>query len=666
MSGQLILFTPNTELEPSANIAAFVSAYRQSDVLGARTQFDKDVWDVGYQKGRNSLHRVNFSTRDAAAQNKPVPTLQQPFLDFAKAMLVYLQDTRPVLSQSTRLAALRNLEAALQDLNKGGRPTAVSPQVLDRALELARGSISAKVAYRIAGQLELIAKFMSSKGFIGLRQPWRHGMKRPQENGSRISQVALEARQKKLPSAATLRALGCIFHEAVEPADVLVSSFTALMLCAPERINEVLRLRRDCVVPGDGRFAGRTGIRWPGSKGFENTTKWLPSQMAPIALEAVGRLKAVTDEGHKLGDWYSDNPREMYYHAGASHLRHNDVLSLDELALTLWGEAGTRGAANTWARGKGLKSIPIGKRRIGYLREDVEQVVLSMLPATFPYVPGDSSLLCKDALVVVRADEMHAKRATYLCMFYCVDQGTIHNRLGVPGKESIFDRFKFTEDDGTGIGLNSHSLRHYLNMLAQVGGLSSAEIAIFSGRKDIRQNRAYDHMSSSEVQAPISAAIRSGFTTSLVPAGSRSIANRSEFNRLGVVAAHTTDYGWCMHNFAAEPCQMYRDCINCEEQACIKGDAHKEVNLRQLKQEVEFLLGQANQALSKEEYGADNWVKHHTVTLGRVNALLAVMEDPSVAEGARIRLDLVVNSPLITTQAPTLPLNARRARNAQK
>ena len=116
---------------------------------------------------------------------------------------------------------------------------------------------------------------------------------------------------------------------------------------------------------------------------------------------------------------------------------------------------------------------------------------------------------------------------------------------------------------------------------------------------------------------------------------------------MGVPAAHTTEFGWCGHNFAAEPCQMYRDCINCEEQECIKGEQQKEANLRQLKSETEYLLKAARQALTDEEYGADNWVQHQTRTLERVNALLEILADPDVPTGARIRLD-IANAPLIT------------------
>lgn len=153
---------------------------------------------------------------------------------------------------------------------------------------------------------------------------------------------------------------------------------------------------------------------------------------------------------------------------------------------------------------------------------------------------------------------------------------------------------------------------------------------------------------------------------SLVPATSRNLVNRNDFKGIGIVAAHTTEFGYCTHNFAAEPCQMYRDCINCEEQECVKGEVHKEVNLRKLKDETEYLLSEARIALSDEEYGADNWVRHQTMTLERVNALLSIIDNPSVPIGAQIHLDLVSNAPLITEQPDALPINARRVRKALK
>lgn len=654
VSASVLHFTPKAELGPQANLQAFVELCRCSEVLRARGQFEQPSWDVGHHKGRISTHRAIFSTIEAASSRSDEPHLPEPFLSFSKAALVYLHDRRPVVSQAQRVSAFRFLEAALRDSNKGSRPTEVNSEVLDRAVELARNTVSPSVAYRIAGQLALIADLMREKGFIAMRQAWVHGLKKPSEPGSRISKEALKVRQEKLPSAAALRALGGIFQQATKPRDVLVSSCTALMTCAPERINEVLRLKRNCFVRGDGRFVGKLGMRWPGSKGADDTTKWLPTEMAPVAEQAVRNLLKLTAPAHELAEWYTRNPDKLYLHEGAQHLRNREVLSTAEIGLILWGrdDGQAKKSANIWAKTTHqLELVPLSGRRIGYRFADVEDAVLSLLPKTFPYAPGAPDLLLKDALGVVRVNECHGCRGTYLCMFKYVAQGDIAQPLkrhdGLP---SIFDDFDYQEDDGSPIELNSHSLRHYLNMLAQMGGMTSAEIALFSGRKDVSQNRAYDHMTSDEVQAPISRALQAGMNGSLVTpesARAKPLIRRSSFQLSTGTAAHTTDYGWCMHDFASEPCQFHRDCINCEEQECIKGDEHKEANLRSFKAETELALKVAKEALSEADYGADAWVAHQTQTLKRVDALLKILQDPKVPAGARVRLDLT-GAPLIT------------------
>lgn len=655
MSAPVLHFTPRAELGPQGNLEAFIALCRKSEVLRANEQFDCNTWELGYLKGKNTKQRAIFSTLEASRRADAEPCLPAPFLDFAKAALVYLEDSRHVAALGIRVIALRCLEAALREHGKGSRPTAVTAEILDTAVALARQQRSPGAVYRVAGQLRLLSNLMRDKGFVSLRAPWQHGLKKPDEPGSRISKEALTARQEKLPSPAALRAIAGVFREADRPADVLVVSFSALLLCAPERINEVVRLKRNCIVEGEGRFEGFLGLRWSGSKLAEDTTKWLPSQMAPIAREAVGNLLKVTAPASEIAVWYTANPGTLFLHEGAKHLRRKEVLSAAELSLILWGNEGSAAAARNWAKDSAkLEAVPLERRALGYRFADVERAVIGMLPDTFPHMPGDPRLLCKDAMALMRVNENHSSRATYLCMFCCVDYSTIANALGTikDGRDTLFSRYGYLEDDGTPITLRSHSLRHYLNTLAHLGGLSSAEIAIFSGRQDERHNRTYDHMSSSEVQAPISAALKSGFTSDLVPvAGARDLVVRGEFKGKGLRAAHTTDYGWCEHNFASEPCQMYRDCINCEEQTCVKGESQKEANLRRLKDETEHLLQQAKVAFSDEEYGADTWVAHQSRTLERVNALLAILEDPAHPTGTRVRLAVDNTPTVITTDA---------------
>lgn len=649
MSASILHFTPRAELEPAENVDEFIEMCRQSEVLKAHLQFAKNVWDVGQLKGHNKVHRAVFSNLEASSKSDSEPCLSEPFLSFAKAVLVYFQDQRPVTTQAPRITALRCIEAALHEHNKGCRPTAVDTMVLDTAVELARRQVSAAVAYRVAGQVEAIAEFMRAKQFISLRGKWLHSMSRPQEHGSRIASDALEARKKKLPSKEALMAIGYIFQEATTASDVLVSSFLALMLCAPGRINEPLRLSRNNLV----EEKGKVGMRWPGSKGFEDGVKWFPTAMGPLAREAMGNILNVTEPAQPLAAWYTENPKKLYLHEGAKHLRNVEVLKLEEVALILWGNPDLRASANLFSSTTNdLPKQSLGGKSIGYRFEDIERAVISMLPESFPYVPGSPELKCADSVVVMRTNEMHSGKATHLCMFETVDYNVITNPLGSrEGRGvSIFERFNFTEADGTPMELRSHALRHYLNMLAQVGGLTGAQIAFFSGRKDTSHNRSYHTRTSAEIQAPITAALASGFTSELELQSQireRPLVTRSEFRKLGLGAGHTSDFGYCEHDFASEPCHQDRDCVNCDEHECVKGDTEKEAGLRKRRAETAFFLNKARAALRDKEYNADAWVTHNTKSLGRMDALLGILDDPQVAVGARIRLasNLV---PLIT------------------
>lgn len=83
MNAGVLHFTPKAELDAKFNLTAFIELCRQSDVLGARAQFDQHIWDLGRVKGQNKVLRAVFSTLTAAQMRLNEPTLPQPFLDFA-------------------------------------------------------------------------------------------------------------------------------------------------------------------------------------------------------------------------------------------------------------------------------------------------------------------------------------------------------------------------------------------------------------------------------------------------------------------------------------------------------------------------------------------------------------------------------------------------------
>ncbi|MCO5101902.1 MAG: hypothetical protein M9885_13590 [Burkholderiaceae bacterium] len=230
-----------------------------------------------------------------------------------------------------------------------------------------------------------------------------------------------------------------------------------------------------------------------------------------------------------------------------------------------------------------------------------------------------------------------------MCLIDYLSSDQIASRVGSSGttKQTVFDRFGLTEDDGSPIALASHQVRHYLNTLAQANNASQLDIAMWSGRADVGQNKAYDHVTPDRIMSNVRelATVASPlFGGDLDTPRIRVVARRDEAGHLVTGSAHITDYGFCTHDYAMSPCQLYADCLNCNELVCVKGDLVKTENIRRLRDQTEAMLRQAEEAEQCETYGASRWVAHQRQTLAHCNQLLAILENSAVPEGATIRL----------------------------
>jgi hypothetical protein len=175
--------------------------------------------------------------------------------------------------------------------------------------------------------------------------------------------------------------------------------------------------------------------------------------------------------------------------------------------------------------------------------------------------------------------------------------------------------------------------------IAQRGGLSQLKIAKWSGRADVKQNRTYNHMSEYEMVA-----MAEQLDTSLTLFGPSGEVTKhipisiQEFNTMEKGAVHVTEFGVCVHDFTMTPCDKYRDCLNCSEQVCIKGDSGKLARIRARLEEVNNQYLAAQKAMADGLAGADRWYEYRSNTLGRLKELLSILENPSVADGAQIKL----------------------------
>lgn len=86
------------------------------------------------------------------------------------------------------------------------------------------------------------------------------------------------------------------------------------------------------------------------------------------------------------------------------------------------------------------------------------------------------------------------------------------------------------------------------------------------------------------------------------------------------------------------PKQKHRDCLNCTEQVCIKGDDEKLERLKKQRDGIRLQLNKAQQASDDGVYGADRWSQHQLQTLERAEKLIQLLESPDLEDGAIIKL----------------------------
>lgn len=657
----IILFTPKASRDASENMQAFIAMCRYDlKVFGADLPFDEDIWDITESielKGRGEKRfRIPFSTLLTARQSK-IQFMAAPFLDFAKADFRYSFAMRPTKSPNRRLVALRALEHALAENGEEPDPTRITTDTFIRAAQLIRENFEVNTAYRIGGQLEQLAEFLTQYRLVAIAIDWRNSLPRPSDT-VRVGKEFDERRNELLPSVAALEALPKIFHLASEPGTIFATAMAAILCSAPDRINEVLMLPEDCEVrdkKSDGTVA--YGLRWYPAKGADPMVKWVVPSMANVVSDAINRIRKLSVQARFLAAWYEDHPGQCYLSNEAEYLRGQEWLSTKELNLVLFGHDNVhRQSGTSWCISSEVSLTKRGRSLYAKFA-DVERKIISLLPRNFPWLNKELGLKYRDALCITRTNELHFAANVRVGQFNAVTVDQFNSWLGPSkaGRLSIFQKHDFFEPDGSCIKVTSHQFRHYLNTLAQAGGMSQLDIAKWSGRKDIRQNSAYDHVSADELVLKIRNALGDDAQMfgPLAELPKRIVIHRDEFARLKVPTAHTTEFGACIHDYTMSPCQLHADCMNCNEQVCIKGDEVRTARIRAELAEAVANLARAEQAEKNGYFGASRWVQHHRLMVDRLTQLCALFDDPQVPLGAIIQLSNLPTASRIDQAAQT-------------
>jgi hypothetical protein len=543
------------------------------------------------------------------------------------------------------MSALKCLERALDERARGMELQYVDASLLDRAAVLARGHYSAGMAYHAGRELERLARFVSDKRLIAATLDWKSPIERSGDT-VRTGRKAQEERDRKLPSDEALDALADIFASNPKVArDIFTTSVAAMLLCAPSRISELLALPEDCEVWETKRDGKRAyGWRFQPGKGGAPMIKWIPDAMVEVAQEAVRRVREMTIEARRIASWLEQNPNRFYRHSACPQVEESCPLSIMDAAAAV----GIYNDATQHCRTE-LRRLGLSGRDGGDSFASLNKWVRARLPEGFPWFDEGRAVRFSGALFCLQAKALRSDMAASPCMIWRPTNNLFNNDLcsrqtsATYVSRGVFDRHGYNSGRTKPLKVTSHQFRHLINTMGQRGGLGQFEIARWSGRVDVKQNRVYDHMSEFELvdmlrQHDPELSLDRSLTEIAEQIAVQLPMTRQEFNTLTIPTAHVTEYGFCIHDYVMSPCQRFRDCLNCTEQVCVKGDRRLD-RVRTRYAQVSQLMERARREIAEGSAGADRWYEIHALTEKRLGSLLTILEDPSIKDGAIIRLN---------------------------
>jgi len=681
-------FTPKHELDHEKNLQEFCELSRLVPPLNDKYDYASNYW-----KGVGNFTTFGVSNQDRSPEN----VLDESLLPFAKAFVVY---ENPAKSKITsRFYALRAINAICVKKYGFVSITKLTAGDLDKAAQIARESLGAGAAYQAGMGIKALLKFLVDHNMIS-KFTWKNPNKKPVDGAT--GDEADIRRQDKMPDDNALMALTRISSAKtldLIPRDIFTTSTMALHFCTPNRGSEPLYLRADCIhsekmsvqraldleLPKEdviqllrkegkedkeGKEADETnlatflndkitllGIKWYSGKGYGHENKWLPSVMYDVANSAIERLRGQSSEARsfaKLLENTSDFPR----HNLCPNVAEDKLLTMDEAALALGLDLSSykdktqrRTSRNQLLRRKG-----IARKDCQVCLQDLNKIVHDDLPEGFPFISfktggGHVKLKWSNALYAGFVNELDSIKRPIKTELSIPTINTLNEDLApnkkknkktgevVTGKLSVFQRWDYGN-----LVITSHQLRHMLDTMAAVNGMAGEMRAKWAQRSDPKHNRYYNHTTPEEYGADFiedresDLAIHESGTSNQIQVQVATPRTIQELNTKASLTAHTTEFGMCITSYLSEPCTKYRDCINCNEHVCTKGDDGKCERIRQRLKRENKLLEQDKKAVDDGVQGAEQWYQRRALTTERLKQLLLMMEDPNIENGALIKL----------------------------
>lgn len=646
------------------NLKAFIERARQSAAFGSNLDFDAPCWDVtssARKRASDSSRKVvlYFTTHEngnSKSMSGRTP-MTEPFGSLIKAVVRLRHEANPRTPGivNVLVRASRYLHDVLID--RDGDPCLLMAIDFQAAANACRAREKESSRYRVGLFLSEIADWLNRYAISKARIDFPNPFERVTYDHTRLGKEHERRRKEKLPSSEAFEALGQIANLVKEPSDVVRMRAVELLASAGFRINEALTLPEDCEVEEDavergnpivgkeGRPILRYGIRYWPEKGEDPTVKWIATPMVDVVKRAIRDLRFYTAEARQVARWLEQHPGRAFLEPDNDQGQDQLFSSHDLVRIfNLSKKAGLQ-----WSRMRGLPPVTKIDRVYYFCRKDIEAALLSQQRFPDHYPP----IRMSEYLFIVPLNFCHENRATNPCVPCILTDQQIGDFLSGRNSSrgatrSVFERYGFTMPDGSPISLTSHMFRHWLNTLAQQGGMGEHEIARWFGRKDAGQNADYDHVNAMQKAEEARQLLERGEMRGGIAAIHRSLPprERETFRETVITTAHTTDLGLCFTDWSLLPCPDHGSCARCAEHLIIKGDPRQKAEAQKMLDEQEWLLAAAIKEADEETYGASNYVTHIRSVVEGLRRIVAVHNDPQIPDGTIVHLNIAMPSRL--------------------
>lgn len=662
MANNISIWQPKQTKDGYKNLGDFIAfAKDQLTIYGDQEDEHGKGWYAG--KWKTSHERSMAMVFGFSSNAYKIERLfENPFMGFSKAFIRQYQTIQEAMNVGDWLNIFRILHDVLKELNPDNPPSIMDLNVdvqirIEQLLKLS--SNADKKKYHYAGKLETLYCWLVKKEILPNLPIRKNPFSRGKDKIEQLDEESIKWSEERCPSMHQMLSLADCFARAKSIRDRFYTSVLVLLSFAPGRGSEINSLTIHSLQQDDD---GKYYVMWYSGKGYGDTKKWVPTVMVDSVKEAFKRLIEIGKPAREAAKFAFDNPNKFMRHKGCvtpNEFDENQPLTCTQFLNAMsMKDTALNGRALNWGNlpQKWIKEL-IAKGDITYF------VLGKLVNASYRNTDWPKNTKTGrpvwENLCLVREYEFSNEVGVKAFSWVSISVNQINDQLGkrFESQQTLWERFGIKDEDDSEISLTSHQLRVWLNTHAMNGGMSDYLLAMWSGRADVRQNKAYDGRTKGEKDRLKNQIMLMDHKVPPSPLALFSARLPVPLPSLGVAREGVADFtglGFCVHNFAQTPCTKSGECITCKDHLCMKGLPDTLENLEQMALLIAEQLETAKTAATDTTFGADRWVTHLGWKLAHIHTIITNMKNPDIPNGAVIRI------PVAHDPSPT-----RRSLNAK-